>query len=420
MTKLDDKICCVIDFGNYIKVAQRLAKDFEKVYYYNPTVLNGFPEHNPVDIGRGVPEIVKITDWEDFYEEIDIFVFPDLYYAGLQDLLRRNGKLVFGSGKGQVMETNRGYLKRLQKELGLPTNEYEEIEGLYELENRLRGVEDKYIKSALRGDSETFHHINYTLSKEELKGMKHRMGIFDKKESYIIESPIESIAEIGIDTMCIDGEYLAESLTGIELKDTGYYGKIVRYDKLPKQLKNVTDALAPVFQSFEYRGAYSNEVRIDEDGVGYLIDSTNRFPSPPVTLMLTMYENFSEIIWSVASGIVPIVEYKYQHGVEFIIKSELAMTEPVALQFPIEFKDSINIKNLVIDDDGTFHFTPNGVPMKEIGSVVGVGHSLEQAVKMATEISKTIKGFDLKINTDCIEDAQKQIKELNKNGIKYL
>lgn len=420
MINLKDKIACVIDFGNNISLAQRISRDFEKVFYFCPYVLNGYPEHNPVDIGRGVNEIIKIYDWEDYFEEIDIFIFPDLYYSGLQELLRRQNKLVFGSGKAQVMETDRGAMKRLQKELGLPINEYEEVEGLYELENRLKVLDDKYIKSGLRGDSETFHHTNYTLSKEELKGMKHRMGIFDKKEKYIIESPIKSIAEVGIDTMTADGMYLDESLTGIELKDVGYYGRMVKYDKLPKQLRLVTDKLAPVFQSYGFRGVYSNEVRIDKKLDGYLIDQTMRMPSPPSSLMMLMYENFSEVLWSIANGIIPKVKYKYEHGVQFIIKSDLALTEPVALQFPIEFKDNIDIKNLVIDDDGTYYYTPNGVPMKEIGSVSACGHTMEQAVKLATEIAESVKGFDIKINTDCIADAKKQISELNKNGIRYL
>lgn len=420
MPFLNTVTACVIDFGNYIGVARRLAKDFKRVLYYCPYVINGFPEHNPVDIGRGVFEIEKITDWEDYYEEIDIFVFPDLYFAGLQEMLRRQGKIVFGSGRGQIMETDRGMMKSLQRDLGLPLNEYEEVEGLYELEELLKVTEDKYIKSGLRGDNETFHHTNYVLSKEELKGMKHRMGIFDKKEKYIIETPIESIAEIGIDTMVCDGQYLDESLTGIELKDVGYYGKMVDYDKLPKQLKLITDKLAPVFREYSYRGAYSNEVRVDKKNVGYLIDQTCRFPSPPTSLMLCMYENFSEVIWSIANGFLPTVKYKYKHGVQLIVKSDMAQTEPVALQFPMEYRDYIDIKNLVVDDDGTYYYTPNGVTMKECASVSGLGNTMEEAVKMATEISESLKGFDIKVNCDCIGDAKKQIEGLKKHRINYL
>lgn len=421
MINLSNKIVCVIDFGNYISVAQRLARDFSKVFYWNPTVINGFPNHNPVDIGRGVPGVIKIQNWEDYYEEIDLFVFPDLYFEGLQEWLKRMGtKLVYGSGRGQIMETDRGAMKMLQKQLGLPINEYEEVEGLYELESRLRMAEDKYVKSSLRGDMESFHHMNYILSKEELKAMKHRMGIFDKKEKYIIEAPIQAIAEVGIDTMVCDGQYLEESTTGIEIKDKCYIGKIVRYTNLPKQIKDVTDNLSPIFNSYNYRGAYSNEIRIDDKKIGYLIDQTCRNPQPNTDLILEQYENYSEIIWSIASGVMPKIKYKYQWGCQLIIKSQLAQTESVAIQYPQEYSNYIKIKNLVIDDDGTSYYTNNGIEMEEIGSVIGLGHSMEQAVKMATEIAKTVKGFDLKINTNCIEDAKKQIAELNKNGIRFL
>lgn len=417
---LKEKTVMVIDFGNYIGVAIRLSKEFGTTYYHCPFVINGFPEHNPVDIGRGIPEIIKVQDFEDYIEGVDLFVFPDLYFKGLQRYLKRIGKLVYGSGDAQVMETDRGYMKMLQKEVGLPTNEYEEVEGVYELEERLKILEDKYIKSSLRGDSETFKHINYVLSKDELKGMKHRMGIFDKKEKYIIESKIESIAEVGIDTETADGKFLDVSLTGIELKDIGFYGRMLSYNTLPKQIKDVTDKLSPVFENFGYRGPYSNEIRIDKKLDGYLIDQTCRMPSPPTSLKMLMYENYGEILWTIACGEIPKVKYRFAHGVQFIIKSEMAKTEPVAIQFPAEFRDNIDIKNLVIDDDGTYYYTPNGLAMCEIGSVSAAGHSMEQAVKIATEIAEQVKGFDIYINTDCIEDAKTQIKNLNKNGIRYL
>jgi phosphoribosylamine-glycine ligase len=420
MMNLKDKTVCVCDFGNYIMIARRLSKDFGRTLYFAPSDINGFREHNAFDIGRGVEGIERIHDLEEYEDEVDIFVFPDLYMIGKQESLRRRGKLVFGSGRGQMMETNRGYMKRLQKELGLPLNGYEEVTGVYALEERLKVLEDKYVKSSLRGDNETFHHTNYILSKEELKGMKHRMGIFDKKETYIIEDPIESIAEIGIDTFSCDGMFLNESLTGIELKDVGYYGRMVKYNRLPKQLKEVTDKLSDTFNLYNYRGPYSNEIRIDANKTGYLIDATCRFPQPPTSLMTLIYDNFSEVVWEVASGRIPKVEYSNEHGVQFIIKSELAQTEAVAVQFDKKYLDNIDIKNLVVDDDGTYYYTPNNISMKEIGSVSATGKTMEQAVRLATKIAESVKGFDIKINTDCISDAKKQMDTLNKNGINYL
>jgi len=45
---------------------------------------------------------------------------------------------------------------------------------------------------------------------------------------------------------------------------------------------------------------------------------------------------------------------------------------------------------------------------------------MDDAIRMATTIAETVKGFDIKINTDCIGEVQKQIKALNKAGIRYI
>jgi hypothetical protein len=417
---IKNKTVLCFDFGSQIQVAQRLSKDFGKVLYYIPSVINGFEDHKAHDIGRGVEGVERVYDWWDYYDEIDLFVFTDIYMGGLQEFLRSRGKLVFGSGKAGKLETDRLGFKELIKELGLPVNEYDVANGIDELDFKLKSVEDRYIKSNLRGDMETFHHTNYVLSKTELKRMKHDYGVYDKQETFIIESPIESIAEIGYDGYCIQGAYPDVSCCGIEIKDVGYLGRMTRYNELPKQVTDVNDKIAPIMQGFDYRCAFSSEIRITKEKVGYFIDTTNRFPEPNTSLTLEMYDNYSEIIWEVANGIVPKIQAKYNWGCEFIIKSELAKTEPVAIQFPEKYKDNIKIKNLVVDENGTSYFTPNNVEMCEIGAVVACGKTMEEAVKMATEISKTVKGFDIKINTDCIEDAKNQMKELNKNGIRFI
>lgn len=417
---LSDKTALVLDFGGQVAVAQRLARDFGRVLYWSPSVINGYEGHEAADIGRGVPGIIKVKDWEDYKEEVSVFIFTDIYLNGLQESLRREGKAVFGSGKCAELEKDRAAFKELLTSLDLPVNEYDTATGVYELIEKLKVIDDRYIKSSLRGDMESFHHANYTLSKMELKRMSHDMGVYDNQEKYIIESPIEAIAEIGYDGFCIDGLYPEISCNGIEIKDVGYAGRMVRYAQLPKQIKESLDKLGPVFMNYGYRGAISTEVRVDKEKVGYFIDPTLRFPEPNTSLILEMYENFSEVVWNVAHGIVPKIRYKYEYGVEFIIRSEMAKSMPVAIQFPHEYERFVKIKNLVVDDDGTYYYTKNSMELEQIGAVIGLGHSMEQAIKMATNIASTVKGFDIKINTDCIGEVQKQIKDLSKNGIRFI
>ena len=417
---LKDKTICVVDFGNQIQIAQRLARDYGKVILCIPSVLNGYKGHKALDIGRNVENIIRVEEYERYKSEIDIFCFTDIHLSGTQEQLRSEGFPVFGSGTFGQLESNRLGFKKLLESLELPVNEYEIAEGINELEEKLKVLDDRYIKSSLRLDMETWHHQNYILSKMELKEMENDMGIYENQETYIIDSPIKAVGEVGYDGFCINGTYPIETLCGIEIKDAGYVGRIIRYKDLPKQITESLDKLAPIFQNGNYMGAISTEVRVDKNKVGYFTDLTARFPEPPTSLMLELYTNFSEIIWDVANGIVPKIEYKYNWGVELILKSESAKTKPVAIQFPDEYKNFIKLKNLVIDDDGTYFYSDNGVPMQEIGACIGLGRTLDEAIKMAKEVAQSIKGFDVKINIDSIEDAQDEIQELRKNGIRFL
>lgn len=422
MTTVQDSKCLIIDYGNYFPIAERLGREdgFNEVFYYCPYVFNGFPDHRPIDIGRNVPNVIRVKEWASVISEVDVVIFPDSHEPALQLFFESIGKKVFGCKYGCELEHDRKRTKEIMKELDLPINEYFTATGVDELDDVLMQNDDMYVKSSLRGDMETFHHENYVLSKGEMQRMRSHLGTYQNQENYIIESPVESVAEIGIDTFAVSGQYPFETLTGIELKDTGYYGQILPYNTLPRQLKLVTDKFAEIFKDLNYTGAFSDEVIISKDKKGYLLDMTCRFPSPPCDLMMEMFTNFPQIIFDVANGLVPVIKHKYDHGVQLIIKSDIARTEPSPLIIPDEYKNFVKVKNLVIDDDGTYYYTPQNIELVEIGSVVGLGNSMQEAVAMAKEIAESIKGFDIKINTDCIEDAEQQINALKRVGINYL
>ncbi len=421
MTDLKDLTVLVYDYGNFFAISQKLAEVFKTVYYFMPKISNGFPDHRPIDVGRNVPGVIPVKEWAEVINDVDLVYFPDCHEAALQMFFQNDlKKKVFGSRYAINLEHDRKGTKELMKQLDLPLNEYFVAEGMDELEAVLKENENVYVKSSLRGDSETFKSTSYILSKGELQRMRNNLGAYQNKETYIVEKPIESIAEVGIDTFCIDGMYPEFVMTGIELKDTGFAGCMTRYMDLPEQLRLVTEKFSLVFRDYNYRGWYSNEVIIAGDMKGYLIDSTCRNPSPPTDLVLEMITNYGEAAWQVASGIVPKIKFDYKWGVQLIIKSETARADPSPLIIPNELKKYVKVKNLTIDDDGTYFYTPFGVDMVEIGSVIGMGATMKEALSMAKMVAGSIKGFDIKINSDCIEDAQKQIDRLAVNGISYL
>lgn len=411
----------VYDYRNSISVAQRLARDFGVVYYFCPYVTNGFPEHTPFDVGRNVPNIIKVKEWASVYDEIDMVYFTDSMEPHLQNLMRNQGKAVFGSVFAEVLEHDRVYLKETLKSLGLPVGGYSVANGLDELEQILMNMKHGYVKNSLRGNGETWEHKDWRLSKRQLKKMRYEMGLYENIGKYLVEHHLDALIEFGYDGFFDGKEYVPISLCGVERKDKCFLGKFIRYQMLPEAIRLVNDALAPIFSDMGYRGHYSNEIILTKDKRGFLLDNSNRFPSPPGDLMLEAYTNYSEIVWEIANGRMPVIEHEYEWGAQLIIKSDIAEDDPSPIIVPEEYKNNVKIKNLSIDDDGTWYFVPSvGLNMKEIGSIVFTSDTRDGAIKGAEEIAEAIQGFDTYVDTDSLHDAKKSLDKLSKSGVSFI
>jgi hypothetical protein len=418
MEDLKDKTVMVIDYGNFFPVAERLARDFGRVIYYTPW-QTAFPKYHNYIIGTNVPGIERTYNMWTAFDQVDLFFFCDLYFGDFQQWLRDQGKAVFGAGRGEEMEIYRDRMKSLQRKVGLPINPYEVIRGLDGLREYLQENDDKFLKTNLmRGHFESFKHEEYSLTKPLLDEWEHTLGLYKNDEIFIVEDPIEAIAEIGYDGFAIDGVFPAKALFGIEIKDCAYCGTVVDYSKLPQALKDINAKLSDSFKEYEYRGSYTNEVRLGVDRVAYLIDQTCRQPEPPTCLQLEIFDNYSEIVWQIANGIVPTIKNKYRYGAQLVIKSDWARTEPQAIYFPQQFKNFIKIKNLVMRD-GIAHYIPQpGVEMEEIGAVVGLGNTLQEAIDQVKAIAREIRGYCVSCDIQGLSKAEEEIDKLKKAGIK--
>lgn len=408
------------DYGSYLSVAKKLAEGSAIVYYFTPKIINGYPDHRPIDIGRNVDGIVRVKEYESVLSEIDAVYFADVHEPEKQNDFTKRGIPVFGCMYGSKLELDRIYMKAKMLEVGLPVNEWEEAYGIEELDRILKSAEDVYVKSGLRGDMETWKSIDYELSQEDLDDMKHHMDAYKNEETYIVEKKIPSIAEIGLDTFVVDGKFPEMVLTGIELKDTGYAGSVCAYKSLPRQLKAVTDKLADTLAELRHRGPVSNEVIIAENKKGYLLDWTARHPQPPTDLYIEMIEDYADVAWKIAQGIVPDVVYKHKYGVQLIIKSDMAQKRTVRMRVPEEYEANVKLKNMIVDENGLWCYTPSGIEMKEIGSVIGYGPTLRQAANMAKKVAEAVKGNNIKINSDCLSAAYEQLDALKNAGINYM
>ena len=81
-----NKAVLIIDNGLFCELAPTLAKSFGKVYYYTPWEC-AFPRSNTRLVGTGIPGVTRCNDYWEILDDIDLFVFPDIYNGFLENSL---------------------------------------------------------------------------------------------------------------------------------------------------------------------------------------------------------------------------------------------------------------------------------------------------------------------------------------------
>lgn len=419
-TNLKDKTVLVLDFGLFIEIAIRVSKDFKKVYYHNPSWKNAFPKSNSTVVGHGIKEIEVVLNFWDVFDEVDLFIFPDIYNGDLQVYLRSIGKLVWGGGKGEEGELLRQDMKEHMRDLGLPVGGYTVITGMDDLRKYLKTNKEKWVKlNSTRGDAETFFSPYYKFVEPKLDEIEYNLGALKTIKEFIVEDNLPDKVEIGYDGWTIDGQYPVRCITGIEVKDVGYIGVAKEYKDLPKEITEYNTKMAPTFKKWNYRGFMSTELRVGKDKKAYMIDACQRAGSPPNEIYQNMYKNLAEVMWYGSQGILiePIIEGKF--GVEAMIHSSWADKNWQQIEFSPEYRENIKLRNLAIIN-GEYYAVPQSVALPEIGAVVAHGETLKEAIDKVKEVADAIKGYYLEVKIESIDRAMEEFKKLEEFGIKIL
>src|ERR1035437_7641320 len=141
---LKDLTVFIFDSGCYTSLADRLTREFKKVYYFSQWESNGFPMSKFDMVGTGIEGVERVSSWLPYINKADLFVFPDVYYVQEQLYLKSLGKNVWGSGETSWMELDRFKLREWEEKNDMPTPETTEYEGV---ENLSKGIKDnEFIK----------------------------------------------------------------------------------------------------------------------------------------------------------------------------------------------------------------------------------------------------------------------------------
>lgn len=409
---LSSKKCLVCDGGGlFVSFALRLAetKKFESVDYFR-VWQDGFCDGRELIIGSGLEEfgVGRLKYLWPAIDDYDVFVFPDCWEGDLQEYLRSIGKRVWGGGQKSELELSRWKTKELLTNVGLPLVESELVHGIENLRIFLQENEDVFVKiSALRGIGETFESESYAMSQGQLDEMRSKYGALMDEIDFICEKKIPDAVEVGYDGYCIDGEFPNISFVGIEIKDQAYFGKIVSYEDLPDSVKEVNNKLSPHMSG--YRQFWSTEIR-EKDGEGFLIDATARHASPAGETYCQAFENIAEIIWHGANGILIQPETEYKFAAQILLCSEWAMSHSLSVFFPEEIRPFIKLYNHC-RIEGVDTVMPQLASMKQVGSVVGLGKTVDEAVTAAKKMAAQVKAYDLDMEDEALDKAVKQMEE---------
>jgi hypothetical protein len=413
---LSNKTCLVYDFGLFTEQAARLARDFGRVYYFCPW-QDAFPKIEKSLIGQDFDGLIRISSFWDYVDEADIIFVPDTHTGDLVEFLKSKGYKVVGPGKAEILELNRILGRKVQKELGLPTQETYVLKGLEKLREFLKNTKEQFfIKlNTFRGTIETFRHIDYESSEPLLDHIAYESGPEQHILEFIAEKALEGI-EPGGDHIFSGDSIFYPTMYGFELKGAGYIGKIVDEKNYPEPLKKIDDALSIVLEELNYSFFYSTEVIVTKDKKGYLIDPCIRLAAPVVSALQTeLIENYSEVVYGLATGekIQPRYKAKYGGGVAF--ESEWAQNHWLKVSFPKELRQWIKLRMAMKFNDA-YYAVPG---FTSICSVIAIGNSPEEVFEQVKERSEKVKAYLLEKNLSGLEQLKKIIKDAKDYGIDF-
>lgn len=414
---ISDLKICVVDNGRFFHVARRLARDAKQVYYWTPNERD-CPTLRDASIGYGYPEVKKVLDfWKT--KDANLFVFPDIGFAGLQKELIRQGYLVWGSRDADSLEINRGLFLKTMAKIGMPVPNYHVSRGVENLRDFLRMVEDKYVKlSRFRGDQETFHWTNYDEMSGDLDLLSVRLGPFGEDIYFYVIDPIPTDIEDGVDGYCIDGQWPEHVLKGMEAKDKAYLGTIQKLAEVPDEVRIANERIGPVLAKYGYRGFFSTEVRVTKDAESYFIDPTCRAGSPPSQVQCELFGNYTEIIFKGAQGELIDPEPVKQFGVQAALNLAEPRTNWTSVKFDKNLDRWLKLCFAAKMDDLTVFAPMPDYTTTSIGYLCAIGDTIGQAINRLREMKERLpEGISCEFGS--LADLLKEIESAEEKGMEF-
>lgn len=423
MKDLQDTVACVVDYGIYFPVAERLSRDLKQVYYHIPggeafeTFANG-------SRGYGDPSVQLLESFWGIKRDIDVFVFPDAggaAYSELQLELESQGFPVWGSKLAADLERKRGNWIDKCEELGLPMPKTHRIRGITNawLFFQEHQGETYFVKvSRWRGDMETWKACEPQQILNKLDLLRIKWGPLAEEMILYVQEQIDTDIEGGADTYFVNGQYPDKIVLGYEKKGESYFGVVKDKADMPPEIWSVNEKAVDLLASFGYCNMVSTEVRVStKEETSWWLDPCFRFPSPAGEEELELYKNFSQIIVSGANGELVQPEIDEKFAGEAVISYTGDKEGWKSFTVPKDMKQWVKLYACVYHD-GAYHFNPQA-DADALGCAVALGHKPQDVIDRLKEIEESLKDAPIELHIEPMADLLKEIESAENQGIEF-
>lgn len=411
MIAADEVTAVVFDYGTFLDLAAKLSETYKKVYFFSPFEQE-YQDVKKCVIGTGLPNVERVDEYMDLIDEVDLWIFPDIAFGGLQRYLRSIGKAVWGSFGASDLELYRTRFLDMLEEVGLPVAPSKVIEGLSALDAHLKTVKDKWVKvNRFRANIETFHHLDHEHSVPMLRYLADEFGGVSDKIVFIVQDPIPDAQEVGYDGFCIDGKFPQRSFQGFEKKNELYLGSCLEKEEMPEMVQRVNEAIAPILKEYGYRNFLATEIRNE-----FFIDPTPRHAGQTQEHLQDTCTNLAEVIWAGANGELLEPEFKAKVAAEATLHYTGCDEDWKVLRISKEAKPWFRLTGYCQEGD-LFHFPPG--KNDEVGVVIGSGDTVEDAIEDLKEHLALAGDEPIRCDMKGFVDIVADIKKAEKDGVHF-
>lgn len=412
-----DATVTVVDSGLFTELAVRLTREIRNVRSHVPWEAE-FPTLNDRAIGSGLEGIEWVEDpyVDEIFESTDAYIFPDIFRAGDQQLLVRAGKPVFGSRTGDRLETCRIWFREMQKELGMPVPNSTVIEGWTNLCDYLKANDERcFIKttSKIRGTMETHEFHDWEQDQYWLWRLRVKCGGASEKVQFLIEKPIESPFETGLDTICIDGNFPETPIQGIEIKGKLMLSSAQTKSPTPRPLDEALTLLSEELKKRHYRNFLSAEFRQD-----ILTDFCARSPNPGLGCEMEMIRNIGEMIYHGAHGELIEPEFEAEYGIQVAVFHDHEKEDWKQFRIDPEVRRWIKLMEFCRVGD-LYQIVPRPPHGEKIGWLIGIGDTIQEAADHVKDVAEQFKDYPFDVKLDALPEALKQAAAMEEQGMEF-